>query len=188
MAKPDLSDLFYYIKPQEQTNHTSLSQGTASDLSENIGPNLNDFDLTAIYDRFVRPYKEKGVERDPTYFPYINNLPGKVKIIPDRSFRKFFENKNKRKWGKKYPPEDYPLDAKTIENNMLNLLKPGQIPGVTSSTATLDGDDRTHEKKKKKKHKHENNYDVDRKRKHKHDKDHRKGSHDRIINQNDIIK
>ncbi|CAG8715006.1 12306_t:CDS:2, partial [Racocetra persica] len=180
----------HFISFYEQSNHSSLSQGTASDLSENIGPNLNDSDLTAYYDRFVRPYKEKGVERDPTYFHYINNLPGKVKIIPDRSFRKFFETKNKRKWGKKYPPEDYPLDVKTIENNMLNLLKPGQIPGFnpaefglddekksystsSSNTATLDGDDRTHEKKKKKKHKHESNYD-EKKRKHKHDKEHKK--------------
>ncbi|CAG8716507.1 14951_t:CDS:2 [Gigaspora margarita] len=171
METSDLNNFFYYIKPQETSSN--ISQGTASDLSET---NLNNFDLTAIYDRFVRPYKEKRVELDPTYFPYINKLPGKVKIIPDKSLRKL--TKNHKKWGEKYPPEKYPLDAKTIEHNMLNLLKPGQIPGkksystscststhnnntrsstksssnsnleLASNTANLDGDERTHEKKK----------------------------------------
>ncbi|CAG8443194.1 8772_t:CDS:2 [Scutellospora calospora] len=112
----------------EQEVQNSLSQGTASDLSETSNPSLSDFDLTATYKRFAKPYKEDGEKLDPTYFHYINKLPGKVKIIPDKSLRKL--TKNNRKWGEKYPPEKYPLDAKTIEHNMLNLLKPGQIPGT----------------------------------------------------------
>ncbi|CAG8660043.1 7158_t:CDS:2, partial [Dentiscutata heterogama] len=128
--------------PLKTTSNISLSQGTASDLSEPIGPNLNDFDLTAIYDRFVRPYKEKRVELDPTYFPYINKLPGKVKIIPDKSLRKL--TKNHKKWGEKYPPEKYPLDAKTIEHNMLNLLKPGQIPGFNPAEFGLDDEKKSY--------------------------------------------
>ncbi|RIB18543.1 hypothetical protein C2G38_1341465 [Gigaspora rosea] len=137
METSDLNNFFYYIKPQETSSN--ISQGTASDLSET---NLNDFDLTAIYDRFVRPYKEKRVELDPTYFPYINKLPGKVKIIPDKSLRKL--TKNHKKWGEKYPPEKYPLDAKTIEHNMLNLLKPGQIPGFNPAEFGLDDEKKSY--------------------------------------------
>lgn len=56
------------------TSHSHTS--TRSDTPGTKNLKLSDFDLSSTYDKFVRPYKEKGVKMDPTYFPYINSLPG----------------------------------------------------------------------------------------------------------------
>lgn len=54
-----------------------------------------------------------------------------MKITADKSLRKLITKYKRKKWNEKYPPEKYPLDPKTIECNMLNLLRPGIIPGVS---------------------------------------------------------
>ncbi|RHZ45630.1 hypothetical protein Glove_668g14 [Diversispora epigaea] len=155
MEKTNISDLFYYIKkPQEQIERetsqntniatTTTTTTTTTECHDSTHPQistqnhivetkslkLSNFDLSSTYDRFVRPYKEKGVKMDPSCFPYIDRLPGKMKIVADKSLRKLVNKSSKRKkWNEKYPPEKYPLDSKTIECNMLNLLRPGIIPG-----------------------------------------------------------
>ncbi|CAG8466201.1 787_t:CDS:2 [Acaulospora morrowiae] len=155
MEKPNTTDLFYYIKPREKETsqnstgcHNLLSQGTSRSPSGTNGLKLNNHDLSSIYDRFVRPYKEKGVERDPTYLPYINMLPGKMNIVPDKmkvpdkSLKKLINKP--RKYNEKYPPDKPLFDHKAIERNMLNLFKPGFIPGFDPAEFGLDEEKKIH--------------------------------------------
>ncbi|CAG8593610.1 1105_t:CDS:2 [Diversispora eburnea] len=148
-------------------NSSHIQTSTQNHTVEMKSLKLDNFDLSSTYDRFVRPYKEKGM--DPTSFPYIDKLPGKMKIVADKSLRKLVNKSSKRKkWNEKYPPEKYPLDSKTIECNMLNLLRPGIIPGFDPAEYGLvDGLVDV----LKKKHKNEFDYEGERRRKHKQDKE-----------------
>ncbi|CAI2169397.1 7180_t:CDS:2 [Funneliformis geosporum] len=140
MDKPEINNMLYFIVPQGQEtteNKNSNIQGSSRTQS-GVQNSRNKTDLS--YEKYIRPLKEKGVE--PTYFPYINKLPGKVKIVGDKSLRKLV-NKHHRRWKEKYPSEKYPLDSNIFERNLLNLIKPGPIPGFDSAEHGLVEDRRS---------------------------------------------
>ncbi|RIA82160.1 hypothetical protein C1645_788887, partial [Glomus cerebriforme] len=141
----DINTMLYFITPQGQEtteNKTSNIQGS-SRIQSGAQGSRNKFDLSSSYEQFILPLKETGVDKEPTYFPYISKLPGKVKItVGDKSLRKLV-NKHHRRWKEKYPSEKFPLDSKIFESNMLNSIKPGPIPGFDSAEYGLVEDRRS---------------------------------------------
>ncbi|CAG8571308.1 2426_t:CDS:2 [Acaulospora colombiana] len=63
--------------------------------------------------------------------------------VPDKSLKKLI-NKFHRKCNEKYAPEKSLLDSKVIERNVLNLFKPGLIPGFDPAEFGLDEEKKTH--------------------------------------------
>jgi hypothetical protein len=127
----DINNMLYFITPQGQEsaeNKSSNIQG--SRIQSGVQGSRNKFDLSSTYQQHIRPLKENGVDKEPTYFQYISKLPGKVKIVGDKSLRKLV-SKHHRRWKERYPSEKFPLDSNIFENNMLNSIKPGPIPGVS---------------------------------------------------------
>ncbi|CAB5324144.1 unnamed protein product [Rhizophagus irregularis] len=139
----DVNKMLYFITPQGETteNKNSNIQGS-SRIQSGAQGSRNKFDLSSTYEQYIRPLKENGVDKEPTYFPYISKLPGKVKIVGDKSLRKLV-NKHHRRWKEKYPSEKFPLDSKIFESNMLNSIKPGPIPGFDSAEYGLVEDRRS---------------------------------------------
>jgi len=136
--------MLYFITPQGQEtteNKNSNIQGS-SRIQSGAQGSRNKFDLSSTYEQYIRPLKENGVDKEPTYFPYISKLPGKVKIVGDKSLRKLV-NKHHRRWKEKYPSEKFPLDSNIFESNMLNSIKPGPIPGFDSAEYGLVEDRRS---------------------------------------------
>ncbi|CEP09283.1 hypothetical protein [Parasitella parasitica] len=95
---------------------------------------LTYFNLIPIYNKVVKPYPppDRAVGLDPTLFPYISDLPGKMDMEPDDYLLKLLRDPQAVDSG----PEIRPLDAATLKDAF--SLKEGPVPGFDPSILGTD--------------------------------------------------
>ncbi|CEG68128.1 hypothetical protein RMATCC62417_04445 [Rhizopus microsporus] len=135
---------------------------------------LTYYDLLPIYNKVVKPYppENRASGLNPTLFPYISDLPGKLEFEPDGYLVGLIQDPQAIDNG----PDIRPLDSDILRDSF--SLREGPIPGFdasvlgtdepmgeedTSEKAAMDDHDpeRRHKKKKKKRHDHEDGHGHD---------------------------
>ncbi|KAI9277398.1 hypothetical protein BY458DRAFT_504858 [Sporodiniella umbellata] len=95
---------------------------------------LTYFNLLPIYNKMVKPYppsdRQSGI--DPTLFPYISDLPGKLEFEPDGYLLGLMRDPQAVEHG----PEIKPLDSDTLREAF--SLREGPIPGFDASILGTD--------------------------------------------------
>ncbi|KAL7314865.1 hypothetical protein PS15m_006381 [Mucor circinelloides] len=95
---------------------------------------LTYFNLIPIYNKIVKPYPppNRAAGLNPTLFPYISDLPGRMDMEPDDYLLRLLRDPQAVENG----PEIRPLDADTLRDAF--SLKEGPVPGFDASILGTD--------------------------------------------------
>ncbi|OAD06806.1 hypothetical protein MUCCIDRAFT_160433 [Mucor lusitanicus CBS 277.49] len=95
---------------------------------------LTYFNLIPIYNKIVKPYPppNRAAGLNPTLFPYISDLPGRMDMEPDDYLLRLLRDPQAVENG----PEIRPLDAETLRDAF--SLKEGPVPGFDASILGSD--------------------------------------------------
>ncbi|CAO3608391.1 unnamed protein product [Mucor fragilis] len=95
---------------------------------------LTYFNLIPIYNKIVKPYPppNRAAGLNPTLFPYISDLPGRMDMEPDDYLLRLLRDPQAVENG----PDIRPLDAETLRDAF--SLKEGPVPGFDASILGTD--------------------------------------------------